>query len=223
MRATRWTALVAAAVMALSGSQAFGQARDLDRVKAEAEYKKGVAALNLAHYQEAVAAFEEAYKISPDPILLYNVAQAHRMNGDLKKAQVLYESYLREAPPNAPERTMAKARIDGIKRELEERKASQAVPALSKPPAVSERSTVELAPTSDPVRAPTPPLAPAVGLRTDTLAATVPPRASPWYRSRWTWIAGGAVVLAVATSLAIVFGRDERFPDATMGKQVIGD
>ena len=68
-------------------------------------YNDGEAAYNLGHYEDALAKYEEAYKLSRLPGLLFNLAQAHRRifeeKGGLehiRKARELYRAYLREVP-----------------------------------------------------------------------------------------------------------------------------
>jgi tetratricopeptide (TPR) repeat protein len=52
-----------------------------------------------------------------------------------------------------------------------------------------------------------------------------PPAPEPrsWYRSRWLWVAGGAAVAAVATTLIVVYASHDRYPNNTFGTQPIGN
>jgi hypothetical protein len=55
---------------------------------------------------------------------------------------------------------------------------------------------------------------------------TTPPPAPeprPWYRSHWVWVAGGAAVVAAATTLILIYGSHSRYPADTMGTQTIGN
>lgn len=49
------------------------------------------------------------------------------------------------------------------------------------------------------------------------------PEPRPWYRSRWVWVAGGAAVAAVATTLVLVYSSHDRYPTNTMGTQPVGN
>jgi tetratricopeptide (TPR) repeat protein len=50
------------------------------------------------------------------------------------------------------------------------------------------------------------------------------PEAPPAARSHiWYWIAGGAVVAAVATTLVILYARSDEYPNADLGRRTIGD
>ena len=57
------------------------------------------------------------------------------------------------------------------------------------------------------------------------IAQPIPPAPEPrpWYRSRWVWVAGGAAVAAVATTLVLVYGGHDRYPANTMGTQPVGN
>jgi tetratricopeptide (TPR) repeat protein len=65
---------------------------------------------NVAEYPEAIAAYKEAYKLVPEPLLLWNLAQAYRLAGDCTNALIFYKNYVREAP-GGQFRAMADQRI----------------------------------------------------------------------------------------------------------------
>lgn len=69
----------------------------------------------LGEYAKAAKYWTYAYKIRPEPELLFNIAQAHRLAGERDKARMLYESYLREVP-NATNR----AEVEGFLSELKD-------------------------------------------------------------------------------------------------------
>ena len=52
----------------------------------------------LGHWPDAIRAFEEAYRLTGDPALLFNLGQAHRMAGHTADALRFYKIYLAEAP-----------------------------------------------------------------------------------------------------------------------------
>jgi hypothetical protein len=72
--------------------------------EAKALFVEGQSEYDLGHFKEALVFFEKAYKKKAVPALLYNVAQCHRMLGDLKAARATYRSFLTNAPdsPVAP-------------------------------------------------------------------------------------------------------------------------
>jgi len=75
--------------------------KDKDQGKKEQArklYEEGMIRYDLRKYEEAITQFEEAYKVSPNPALLYNIAQAHRMAGHNAEAIGFYQNYLRRMP-----------------------------------------------------------------------------------------------------------------------------
>jgi tetratricopeptide (TPR) repeat protein len=69
-----------------------------DKAKAKALYDEGLKHYNLAEYPDAIKAWKDAYAISKKPLLLFNIGQAYRLDGDCKKAMTFYDSYQREEP-----------------------------------------------------------------------------------------------------------------------------
>jgi tetratricopeptide (TPR) repeat protein len=65
---------------------------------------------NVAEYPEAIKAYKEAYKLIPEPLLLWNLAQAYRLDNDCTNALKFYKNYVREAP-SGQFRAMADQRI----------------------------------------------------------------------------------------------------------------
>jgi tetratricopeptide (TPR) repeat protein len=59
---------------------------------------KGIVALNLSRYDDAVKLLEEAYELSREPSILFDLVQAHRLNGNPERALVLCASFLRTRP-----------------------------------------------------------------------------------------------------------------------------
>jgi hypothetical protein len=75
---------------------------------ASALYRQAAADYRAGRYASAVVGFEQAYAQDPDPMLLFNIAQARRrlaeQNGDpaeVDRAVVCYERYLATAPAGA--------------------------------------------------------------------------------------------------------------------------
>src|SRR5439155_1654304 len=61
-------------------------------------YERGTLRYNLGDFDAAIVEFKAAYEASRAPALLYNLAQAHRLNRDPERALYFYRTYLREAP-----------------------------------------------------------------------------------------------------------------------------
>jgi hypothetical protein len=80
-------------------------ATEADKKAARPHYEKGAVEYNLGHFAEAIVEFEKAYELDRAPILLFNIAQAHRQNGNIERAAFFYRRYLEQAPDaaNRPE------------------------------------------------------------------------------------------------------------------------
>jgi hypothetical protein len=221
-------AALIASLLALSAPPAFAQQTEPEQ--AREHYKKGLAAYNLGQYSEAAAEFEAAYRLFLDPVLLFNIAQAHRMNGELEKALNGYRAYLRTAPPGTRDRAQAEKWRQELEREVARTKAAGPAtpppPPATKPPATAaEPAPAEPAPAT-PTAIPTPaepaPGEPATSPAPTTLAlaapnpgapatpptleATAAPRSDESKESShlWIWgVAGGAIVAGVIAALLL--------------------
>src|SRR5256885_13137746 len=76
------------------------------QLKARELFRDGSLLYEQAHYDEAIARFEEAYRLSSRPALLFNIAQAYRLKGPAYCATALryYERHL-QGEPDASNRT----------------------------------------------------------------------------------------------------------------------
>jgi tetratricopeptide (TPR) repeat protein len=199
-RAASWMLVL----VALLGSPPASAQSASDKAKAKQLYATGVTEFNLGHYAEAAKIYEEAYRALPDPVLLFNAAQAHRLAGHKEEALKLYASYLHnygERAPNAPEvqrhianlqtaisdeRAEARAREEAReKREAEERAAAAA--------AERERAAQLVTP---------PP----------------PPPEKPLYKKAWFWgvVGGGVAAVALGVGLGVGLGAGSD-PKPTFG------
>jgi tetratricopeptide (TPR) repeat protein len=98
-------------------------AGDTDEAKRHAE--RGLAAYALSHYAEAAIEYEKAFSLKPDPALLYDAAQAHRLAGHRERALQLYENYLHVFNPDAKQR-------EDVQHKIAELKAQESAPAAAK-------------------------------------------------------------------------------------------
>jgi hypothetical protein len=94
-----------------------------EKQDARRHYDQATAAFGLGRYGEAAAEYEDAFRLRPDPALLYNCAQSYRLAGNKPRALELYRNYLRlygEAP-NADD---ARKHVHDLELELEADKAA---------------------------------------------------------------------------------------------------
>lgn len=93
---------------------AAGHAADSSAKKAaRPHYEKGASEYNLGHFVESIHEFEQAYELDRAPILLFNIAQAHRQNGNNERAAFFYRRYLEQAP-TATNRAEVEKRIKDL-------------------------------------------------------------------------------------------------------------
>jgi hypothetical protein len=114
------TLLALIAASSPSAAQAASPGAD-EALSAEAKrhYEEGTKAFNLAEFPRAVAEFKAAYNAKPDPLLLYNIAQAFRLGADEAQALLFYKSFLRNMP-DAPNRKEVEAKIRTLEKVVAE-------------------------------------------------------------------------------------------------------
>jgi tetratricopeptide (TPR) repeat protein len=150
-----------------------------DPSDAKKDFAAGKKAYDAGDFKKAIDLWKAGYAAKPDPIFLFNLAQAYRQAGDTENALSAYKQYLAQAPqaPNAKE---VQTRIDEIE--------------ASRPEIVDEDDTVQ-APTEadDGAPAEKAPLAP------QKAADTPAPGRSLKLAG---YVIGGAGVALVATGIA---------------------
>ncbi len=90
-----------AALLALTPSLAFAQPAAPD-VQARAAFDRGIADVDAGRFANAVAAFEESYRLRPVAVVLYNLASAYTRLGRHQQAIATYERYLSEGGSRLP-------------------------------------------------------------------------------------------------------------------------
>jgi hypothetical protein len=91
-------------------------AKPPEQKEAERHFQSGVALFKETKYAEALAEFERAYEIAPQPLVLYNIAGCHRELSHYSEAVTYYRRFLAEGQGKAkPARlAAAQAELDGI-------------------------------------------------------------------------------------------------------------
>jgi tetratricopeptide (TPR) repeat protein len=101
-------ALFALAVAAAARAASADPMQDAERL-----YRDGQAAFDLAHYDDALAAWQNSYDLSRAPALHYNLGQAYRLRahvGDCGLARAQYQRFIELAGPS-PQRDLAERYI----------------------------------------------------------------------------------------------------------------
>jgi tetratricopeptide (TPR) repeat protein len=91
------------------------------KAKASEYVTKGLAAQEAGDYDAAIAFYSKAHQLTLHPVLLFNIAQAHRLAGRIDQALGLYQKYLDEDPKGAQAKTARDLVV-----ELKARKAEEA-------------------------------------------------------------------------------------------------
>jgi len=118
----------------------FTDARADERAAAKEHYMKGTKYFDLGRFEDAVKEYEAAYEAIDDPVLLYNIAQAHRLAGHTERAIFFYRSYLRRVPA-AKNRAEVELKIDELQKVLDQQARAQQLPPSSPMPSSSAPPT----------------------------------------------------------------------------------
>jgi len=222
--------VVALAVLLCAGRADAGKAKDARSGDAKAaetrEYvDKAATAYALGRYAVAAENYEKAFELKPDPGVLYNAAQAHRLAGNKQRALDLYQGYLRMY--GSESRPDVEKHIENLKQAIEKERSASAPAAPSPsggaPPetlksqsAASPESTAsssQAAPSS-------PPAAPKPAEPTPVLVAQASTSETSddgsVVKKPWFWVVvGGAVVGAVVAGVLLT-RRDPVDPTGTL-------
>src|ERR1043165_6786751 len=101
----------------LLAAHAHAQPAKVDRAKAQTAKEfinAGLAAQNAKDFETAISLYQKAYDLIPHPVLLFNIAQAHRLAGHDADALTFYERYL-QAEPNGSQAAVARDFVTEIK------------------------------------------------------------------------------------------------------------
>src|SRR6266700_5542322 len=134
-------------------------------------YERGQRAFDIGKYPDAIDEYAKVYEIGGNPSMLFNIAQAHRLNNQPADALRFYRRFLQRSP-NAPNKTDVENKIAEMERQVEERQRAQGT-AVTPSPAATTPLTPAPPATTAPVPQPAPPPAP------PPAATPTPPAASP--------------------------------------------
>ncbi|MBM4391420.1 MAG: tetratricopeptide repeat protein [Deltaproteobacteria bacterium] len=108
-------------------------AQSPDDLRARELYENGEILYEEGRYEDAIVAFEEAYRLSARPLLLFNIANAQERLGHWEEAHTTLSRY--RAYATAGEREVLDRRISNLERRIAEHKSS--APATATAPASS--------------------------------------------------------------------------------------
>src|SRR5450432_2708858 len=146
--------LVVMAVVLLSALSQAARAAELtpaQKLEMKQLYERATRAYDVGKYNEAIEEYQKAYEIGGDPPMLYNIAQAYRLNDQPGEAVRFYRRYLQRAP-NARNKDDVERKIAEQEKIVEDRRKAQAAVTPPPPPA-----GVTTAPPPTPAVTPTAP------------------------------------------------------------------
>jgi tetratricopeptide (TPR) repeat protein len=133
----------------------------------KSHYEKGQRAYDVGKYADAIDEYAKVYEIGGNPAMLFNIAQAYRLNKQPGEAVRFYKRFLQRAP-NAPNKADVEQKISELEFDDKARTAAPPPPAPPTPPPVAA------APPAPPP-APPPPPAPAATPPPPPAAVAAPP------------------------------------------------
>jgi hypothetical protein len=165
---------------------------------AKAVFTHGMTLFQQHQFAGAAREFERSFELRPDPAILYNAAQAHRLAGHNARALELYESLLRMYGDRIGEQQQILEHVRQLRAIVAAEPANGAAPAAPAAP---------------------PPALTGATASGDTLA-TPSTRRAPERRRRWVWgvVAGGAALVIAGVTLGVVLGTQKTMaPPASFG------
>jgi len=181
-----WLVLGVALVALTSTARADDKPSRLE--EARAHFELGRAQFKLGNAEAALRAFDEAYRLDPRPLLLYNAGLAARKAEKREVAIDRFRRYLRDQP-RAPEREEVTRYLAELKQQLRDQPPPE--PVSPAPPPVAT-------PAVEP--APSPPAVVVVA------PAPAPPHRVPVYRRWWLWTTISVVAVGAGLGVGLVLG-----------------
>src|SRR5215831_8094302 len=102
-----------------------------DTQAAKNHYRAGADLYGRARYSEAITEFQEAYRLSHAPALLYNIAQAYEKMDDLANARTYLQRYVDSGQADPAELPALRERLKSLDAKIgpEEKPTETAAPA----------------------------------------------------------------------------------------------
>jgi len=202
--ARKWLACVCVLLALSAAALAKPKAKPPSKAdQARMYFEEGTKYYSLRDFPKAVANYKKAFELRPEPVLLYNIAQAYRLSRDFDDSLYFYKSYLRNEP-NAANRAEVEGRIAEMEAAVQQQERA------AKPP--NDAVTPGEAPTSPgDTRIPSPEQVAEETDEPETETEAAPPstdsgsRSRPVYKKWWFWtgiaaVAVGTVVVVAASS-----------------------
>ncbi|MES1207182.1 MAG: tetratricopeptide repeat protein [Pseudomonadota bacterium] len=199
------TLVCAVAAFVALGRSAHAQLTPQQKQEIHQHYDRATRAYDLGKYTEAVDEYQKVYEIDGDPVMLYNIAQAYRLNDQPQDAIHFYRRYLQRSP-EARNREDVERKIAAQEKLIEDKRRAAA--AVQPPPIPTTPKTTTTPKPVQPVVEPPPLLPPAAPPLIQT-PAPVPSREPepPSTTQRiigWSMVGAGVAADVVAVIEGIV-------------------
>ena len=149
------TLVFAVAAFIAMGRSAHAQLTPQQKQEIHQHYDRATRAYDLGKYTEAVDEYQKVYEIDGDPVMLYNIAQAYRLNDQPQDAIHFYRRYLQRSP-EARNREDVERKIAAQEKVIEEKRKAAA--AVQPPPIpTTPKTTPPPKPVQTVVEPPPPP------------------------------------------------------------------
>lgn len=164
---------------------------DPAREAAKAAFTAGNRHYQLSEYTQALEKFKDAFRIFPEPSILYNIGQCQRQLNQKEDAVRSYKSFLRNAS-DTPMRDEVQATIAKLEMEIAQDRAKAAEAEAQRVKLESAERAARDAQTNLNVQA----------------SAVPETRAKPIYKRGWFWgvVVGAVVVVGVGVGVGLGVG-----------------
>ncbi len=187
----------------LCSGRALADNADADVPTAKHHFDTGTRAFNLGEFKTAAEEYRAAYKLKPDPGLLYNIAQAY---ADVSIGISSRRSFSTGRICATRSRSNARKEVEGRISALEEQlKQQQSPPNDVKPVDPHTAPNIEARPTVPE----TPPADQTVESPHADLVAAAPAR-QPTSKKWWVWTLAGVAVVGVGLGVGLALGLPSR-------------
>jgi tetratricopeptide (TPR) repeat protein len=170
---------------------------------ARAHYERATSHFAVGEFAQAAEEYQAAFKLKPDPALLYNAAQAYRLAGNNDRALILYKNYVQLYPNEA--------NIDSVRDQIAKLKA--AIAAADQAKANPPTTPTEPKAASSPIQ-------PRIQASVPEAPAPSAEKRAPIYKRWWLWTAVGVVVAGGVVTAAVLATRPtswSQLPDVGPG------
>ncbi len=177
-------------LLAFGTKEARAQLTPQQKQEIHLHYQQATRAYDLGKYPEAIEEYQKVYEIDGDPVMLYNIAQAYRLNDQPQESIHFYRRYLQRSP-EARNKEDVERKITAMEKLIEDRRKAAAL--VTPPPT---KAAVK------PVAVPPPPPPPPVVAPPVVVAPPPPPPPPPASTTRlvvgWSMVGVGVASIAVA-------------------------